>query len=332
MAATYKDYYATLGVPRTATVDDIKKAYRKLARKHHPDLNPGDKEADAKFKDVQEAYEVLSDPDKRQRYDRFGSDWQAGGARRSPPPRYDEAYAEDLGDYDTEPSNGVGDFFSSLFGGRQKGGRAGATFRMRGSDVEAEVPIAFEEAHRGTTRTLTLELHETCPECGGAGAKDQKPCPTCQGAGTRPRKKTIEVSIPAGVHDGTVLRLAGQGEFGPGGGPAGDLQVRIRLRPHPRFTLRGSDDLELELPVAPWEAVLGARVTVETLDGPVELTIPPSSQNGKKLRLRGRGLRRRDGSQGDLYVRLRVVVPAQPSPKEKELFEQLAEVSSFRPR
>ena len=332
MAVTYKDYYAILGVPRTATQEEIKKAYRKLARKYHPDLNPGDKEAEAKFKEIQEAYDVLSDSDKRKRYDSLGADWKSGAEFR-PPPRWQEdvdfGTQEDFANGDH--FGGFSDFFESLFAGRPRGARAGTSFRMPGHDVEVEVPITLEEAHRGTTRSLSLEVEEPCPECAGTGVKDKRPCPTCGGRGTRPAHKTLAVTIPAGVRDGSVLRLAGQGEPGSNGGPAGDLLVHVRLQPHPRFTVEGSDDLVLDLPLAPWEAVFGARVPVETLDGRVELTVPPGSQTDKRLRLRGQGLRRRDGSRGDLYARLKVVVPTRPSPEERRLFQQLAEVSSFRP-
>lgn len=330
MAVTYHDYYATLGVPRTATPEEIKKAHRNLVRKYHPDLNPGDKEAEARFKEVQEAYEVLSDPEKRQRYDRLGANWKAGAEFRPPPD------ADDVGDFgdvfNGDRFGGASEFFESLFGGRRSGFQSRGRFRMRGEDVEAELQISLEEAHRGTRRSLSLEIDEPCSECGGIGNKDNRPCPTCHGRGTRPGHKTLEVNIPAGVRDGTVLRLAGQGEPGAGGGPPGDLNVHIRLQPHRRFTLEGADDLVTELPVAPWEAVLGARVPVETLDGQAELTIRPDSQSGQKLRLRGQGLRRRDGGRGDLFVRLKVVVPTQPTSEERELFQRLAAVSPFRPR
>jgi DnaJ-class molecular chaperone len=331
MAATYQDYYASLGVPRTATADEIKKAYRKLARKHHPDLNPGDKEAEEKFKAVQEAYDVLSDPEKRKRYDRLGANWKAGTEYRPPPDSHEESGNGEAEYFTSGDGGGFSDFFESLFAGR-RGSRARSGIRMPGRDVEAEVPVTLEEAHRGTKRSLSLEVEEPCPECGGTGTKDKKACPVCQGNGTRPTRKTLDVTIPAGVRDGTVLRLAGQGEPGPGGGPPGDLLVYIRLRPHPRFTVEGADDLVMELPVAPWEAVLGARIPVETLDGSVDLTIPAGSQTGRKLRLRGRGLKRRDGGSGDLYVRMKVVVPTHPSAEERELFRKLAAVSSFRPR
>jgi len=336
MAVAYKDYYASLGVPRTATADEVKMAYRKLARKYHPDLNPGDKDAEQKFKDAQEAYEVLSDPKKRERYDRLGANWQAGAEFR-PPPEWQEA-SYDFGDRDGDDyfeGGGFGDFsdfFKAAFGGRRRGFRGGAGFQMRGQDIEADLSVTLEETHRGGTRLLSLELDEPCRECGGTGKKGNRPCPVCRGRGTQPGLKKLEVIIPPGVRDGTVLRLAAQGEPGMNGAPAGDLHVHLRLLPHPRFSLVGSNDLLLELPVAPWEAVLGARVPVETLDGRVELTIPPGSQTGKKLRLRGQGLRRRDGSRGDLYVQLKVVVPTQPTQLERELFQQLAAESSFKPR
>jgi DnaJ-class molecular chaperone len=332
MPVQYKDYYQILGVPRSATLEEIKKAYRQLARKYHPDLNPGDKTAEAKFKEIQEAYEVLSDPAKRQRYDQLGTQWQAGAEFR-PPPGWQETTVEvgDLGDLlGDERFAGFSDFFTLLFGPGRRRGRAG--FSRRGQDVEVELPLTLEEAHRGSSRRLTVEVEEPCPGCGGQGVQDRRLCTTCGGRGVRPVEKTLEVSIPAGVREGTVLRLAGQGEPGRGGGPAGDLLVHLHVLPHPRFTVEGADDLVLDLPLAPWEAVLGARVPVETLDGQVELTVPPGSQNGQRLRLRGQGLRRRDGSRGDLYVRLRVVVPTAPSPEEKELFRKLAQVSSFRPR
>ncbi len=337
MAVTYKDYYTTLGVPRTAAADDIRKAHRKLARKNHPDLNPGDKEAEARFKDIQEAYEVLSDPEKRKRYDKLGADWKNGADFRPPPERQASAGPNDYRDFGNDQfgrANDIGDFsdfFGSLFGGRRSGFRGGAGFRMPARDIEAEVTIALEEAHRGTTRSLSLEVDEACPDCKGTGTKDNKPCPTCHGTGVRRTTKTVEVSIPAGVRDGTVLRLRGQGEAGAGG-QSGDLLLHTRLSRHPRFRLQRNDDLVTELPVTPWEAVLGARIPVTTLDGKVDLTIPPNTQNERRLRLRGQGLKRRDGSQGDLYVQLKVMVPPDASPKERELFKDLAAVSKFNPR
>jgi DnaJ-class molecular chaperone len=342
MAVAYKDYYEILQVPRTATADEIKKSYRKLARKYHPDLNPGDSDAAAKFRDVQEAYEVLSDEEKRNRYDRLGANWKAGEQFR-PPPNWERETVdvggfEDIGDFGAAGGfGGFSDFFETLFRG-QRGFRGGSGFRgdngmrMRGRDMQVEVPITLEEAHRGTRRSFTVEIDEPCPECGGSGTKDNQPCPACRGRGTRLGQKTLEVTIPAGIRDGAVLRLAGQGEHGAGGGPPGDIHIRVRLQPHSRFKVEGAGDLVIYLPVAPWETVLGARVSVDTLDGRVELTIPAGSQTGRRLRMRGQGLRRRDGERGDLYARLRVVVPTKPSAEEQRLFQELAAVSTFDPR
>jgi DnaJ-class molecular chaperone len=342
MAVAYKDYYEILQVPRTATADEIKKSYRKLARKYHPDLNPGDTDSSAKFRDVQEAYEVLSDEDKRRRFDRLGADWKGGDQFRPPPDWQGESV--DLGGFEdfgsangTHGFGGFSDFFETLFRGQRgsRGGngfRGGEAFRMRGRDLEAEAPITLEEAHRGTHRSLSLELEELCPDCSGTGTKDGQPCRACRGRGRRPGRKTLEVKIPAGVRDGAVLRLAGQGEPGSGGGPPGDVLIHVRIEPHSRFKIEGVDNLVVELPVAPWEAVLGASVPVDTLDGRVELTIPGGSQTGRRLRLRGQGMRRRDGGRGDLYVRLKVVVPTNPSPDERRLFQELATASTFNPR
>jgi curved DNA-binding protein len=342
MAVAYKDYYEILQAPRTATADEIKKSYRKLARKYHPDLNPGDSDAAAKFRDVQEAYEVLSDEEKRNRYDRLGANWKTGEQFR-PPPNWeretvDAGGFESFGDFGAEGGfGGFSDFFETLFRGQRgfrsgSGFRGGDGFRKRGRDMQAEVSITLEEVHRGTRRSFTVEIDEPCPECGGSGTKDDQPCPACRGRGTRPGQKTLEVTIPAGIRDGAVLRLAGQGEPGAGGGPPGDIDIRVRLQPHPRFKIEGTENLVVDLPLAPWEAVLGARVTVDTLDGRVELKIPAGSQTGRRLRMRGQGLRRRDGGRGDLYARLKVVVPTKPSAEEKRLFQELANVSTFNPR
>lgn len=339
MAAKFQDYYETLGVARTASVDEIKKAYRKLSRQHHPDLNPGNKEAEAKFKAVQEAYDVLSDEKKRKRYDQLGEHWKAG-AEFQPPPDWESAggwQTREAGPEDWEAAFGGGgeefsDFFQSLFGGRARPFRAGATFRMKGRNVEAELPLTLEEAHQGGTRVISVQSWERCRECGGKGVAANHRCDRCAGRGVEPATNTLEVSVPPGVRDGNVLRLNGQGEPGDRGGPAGDLLVHIRLLPHVRFTLEGTDNLSVELPVAPWEAVLGAKVSLQTLDGSVDLTIPSGSQTGQRLRLRGQGLSRRDGSRGDLYVRLKVVVPTHVDEAERELFQQLAVKSAFHPR
>jgi DnaJ-class molecular chaperone len=333
MAVKFQDYYEVLGVPRTASEDEIRKAFRKLARKYHPDVNPGDKSAEEKFKQINEANEVLSDSEKRKRYDQLGQNWKAG-ADFTPPPGWEGMRVEygDLGDLfgSGRGSSGFSDFFESLFGGRRSS-RAGAGFRMRGQDIEAEVALPIEAAHRGMTRSLTLQATETCPDCAGTGRKENKMCPTCRGAGLVSRPKSLEVNIPAGVREGSVIRLAGQGDPGTDGGPPGDLFLHVRLQPHPLFRIQG-DDIQIELPVAPWEAALGGKANVPTIDGPVEMTIPAGAQGGLRLRLRGQGLNRRGGGRGDEYVKLKIVIPPKLTDAEKDLFQKLAAQSRFNAR
>jgi curved DNA-binding protein len=339
MAVQFRDYYDVLGVSRTANEDEIKRAYRKQARKYHPDVNPGDKSAEDKFKEINEAYEVLSDPNKRKRYDALGPNWKAG-EEFQPPPNWEGAgatfqYGGDFGDIFGR-AGGFSDFFESLFGGlrgARTGARAGGGFSMRGQDIEAELPLTLEEAHRGGRRTINLQAAEPCPDCRGTGSRDGRtPCPTCQGVGAVRRPRSLEVTIPPGVREGSVIRLAGQGEPGTAGAPAGDLFLRVRTRPHRLFNVIGENDLEMELPVAPWEAALGARLQVPTLDGSVEMKIPPGAQGGQRLRLRGLGLNRRGGGRGDEYVRLKIVNPPKLGQRERELYASLASESRFNPR
>jgi len=318
MAVKFQDYYETLGVSRDATSEQIQAAYRKLARKLHPDVNKSP-DAEEKFKRLNEASEVLKDPEKRRRYDSLGENWRAG-QDFSPPPGW-EFFGARPGagqgrsfsfnffgdDFEESPLGGSGfsDFFSMLFGGggvnTGAGARRGArTGGGRARDQEAEIPITLEEAHRGVRKTIALE--------GG---------------------RTLEVNIPAGTPDGHRLRLRGQG--GAGNGQAGDLYLRVRLAPHPLFRPNGQD-LEVEVPVAPWEAALGARIEVPLLDGKAALKLMPGAQSGQRLRLRGKGLAHRNGPQGDLYAVLKIEVPRSLSERERELFEELSRVSSFRPR
>jgi curved DNA-binding protein len=298
MAVAFRDYYEVLGVPRDASGEDIRRAYRKLARQYHPDVNK-DPGAEDRFKEVSEAYEVLRDDEKRERYDRLGAGWKAG---------QDVSAASGFEGFEGFGNGGgvqfefgegadFSDFFEGLFGrrGRRSAGFQG--FSTRGSDHEAVLELSLEEAAAGGRRKLSL----------GDG-------------------RDFEVDIPAGVRDGQRIRLAGEGGAGAGGGSAGDLYLRVKLRPHPRFKVNGRD-LTTDLPVAPWEAALGATVEVPTLSGIAKVKVPSGSSSGRRLRLRGEGL-----GGGDLYARIRIDVPKKLSKTERELFEQLAKTSKFNPR
>jgi DnaJ-class molecular chaperone len=338
MAVKFRDYYEVLGVPRTASEEEIRKQYRKLARKLHPDVNKNDKEAEEKFKELNEAYQVLSDTEKRGKYDQLGANWKAG-ADFTPPPGWQSTSGGDYRDFGdifggtggVGGENGFSEFFESLFG-RRRGGRGGSPFQSKGRNIEAEIGLTLEEAHHGATRTISFPTTEPCPTCGGTGGKDGRPCPTCHGSGVVRQTKRVDVTIPPGVRDGSIIRLAGQGEAGTNGAPPGDLLLHVRLEAHHLFRIVDGDNLELDLPVAPWEAALGARVPVPTLDGPVEMTIKPDTQAGTRHRLRGQGLNRRNGGRSDLYVRIKIVIPPKLTPKEKELFEKLAAESRFDAR
>ena len=319
MSVKFQDYYESLGVNRNATEDEIKRAYRKLARKYHPDVNK-DKGAEEKFKQINEAHEVLKDPEKRKLYDQLGSNWQAGQDFK-PPPGWENVHFEFRGGPGGEAydfGGGFSDFFEMLFGGRMGGGgrttARQSSWVMRGQDHEAKIEIDLESAYHGTTRTLTLQGHEIDPE-----------------GKVRPTVQNIQVKIPPGVTDGTRIRLTGKGGEGIGGGPRGDLYLKVSIESHPRFTLDGHN-LEVEVPIAPWEGALGARVQVATMDGMVNLKVPAGSQSGKKLRLRGKGFPKKGGERGDLIVRLKIVLPRNLTGKEKELFAEMAKVSNFNPR
>lgn len=316
----FKDYYTTLGVAKTATPEEIQRAYRKLARKYHPDINkaPG---AEDTFKEVGEAYEVLKDPDKRAKYDRYGAAWkmaqQSGGA---PPPGYEDVWV-DMGQGGAEGFGGFGDFssfFEQLFGsGRRRGAErrdraAGAPdwqweWAAPGEDQEAGLSLTLEEAARGGQRELSL----TDPATG--------------------QVKTYMVNIPSGIRSGQRIRLAGQGARGRSGAPAGDLYLHVHIVPHPTFRLEDTD-LYTTLAVTPWEAALGAEVKLPTLEGSVQVKIPPGSSSGRKIRLRGKGFPEPKGSAGDLYAEIRIVVPKHLSAQERRLFEELAKVSHFTPQ
>jgi curved DNA-binding protein len=320
MPVTFKDYYATLGVPRDASNEDIRKAFRKLAQKYHPDVAKDKATADEKFREINEAHEVLSDPEKRRKYDQLGADWKHGGNRPPPSARPEEGQEFHFG------GTGFSDFFEQYFSGGTRFGfppDAGFGFdegrpgrrnaqAWPGADIEGDILVTLDEVMAGSVRSISMQ--------------------TVDRLSGEVQTQIIKVRIPPGAVDGQRIRVPGHGEPGHGGGPAGDLFLRVRHAVHPDFSSRGSD-LVHELDVAPWEAVLGADVRVPTLDGTVSLRIPPHSEDGQKLRVRGRGLPKgKTGRRGDLYVILRVQLPTTVNDEERLLWEKLRDASSFRPR
>lgn len=357
-----KDYYEILGVSRNATQEEIKKAYRRLARKYHPDLNPGDKKAEEKFKEIQEAYEVLSDPKKRAQYDRFG---HVGNFASHSGPTGETGFEgfdfSDLGDFS------FSDIFSEIFGG---GRRTSAEKPTRGEDLTYSITIPFEEAVRGSVITVKISRLDRCPRCGGTGyekgtgptvcpncggtgriymqrgyLKFSSICPVCNGTGHLPGEKcrqcggegrikvedTIKVKIPPGVKDGGRLRIGGKGNAGRHGGPPGDLYIIVNVLPHKYFKREG-DDIYLTLPVTYSEAALGATVEVPTIDGKARVKIPPGTPSGKKLRLRGKGVPRPNGTRGDMYVEIKIVPPDLTDVRARELLKELSQYEGKNPR
>jgi molecular chaperone DnaJ len=347
--------YDTLGVSKSASADEIKKAYRKLAREYHPDRNPGDASAEEKFKEVQHAYDVLSDDDKRKQYDRFGTQNGRAGAGAGP-----QTVNFDFGDFNV---GDLGDIFGGLFGGGGgRGQRAQRRQPVRGADVEAQVHLAFEDSLRGAETKVPVELTVACRECGGTGAQPgtapiicpecngrgvksesqglfalsqpcprcrgngtviEQPCKHCKGSGRERRIKTYTVKIKPGVKDGTRIRLKGKGEAGENGGPAGDLVVLVHVATSPVYERRG-DDLVVTAPVTYATAVLGGSVEVPTPDGTVSLKIPSGSEDGKLIRIKGRGAPRLSGGgKGDVLARVRIQVPKRVNKKERQLLEEL---------
>lgn len=335
MAVKFRDYYELLGVKREASADQIRQAFRKLARKYHPDVNPGDRSAEEKFKEINEAYEVLSDTEKRKKYDELGPNWKSG-ADFTPPPDWGRADFRDFGDV-FGGASGFSDFFESLFGGAKSGratGQRRASKRpsaFRGQDSEAEMTISLEDAHRGGIHRITLKGVRSCSECDGSGVSAGRICPTCRGSGQVLSPKTIDINVPPGARDGSVIKLARQGQPGSNGGEPGDLFIKIGIEPHRLFSVSG-DDTVVEVPISPWEAVLGAKIQVQTIDGKAEVKVPPGSQGGQRLRLKGQGLNKRGGGRGDHYVKLKIVVPPHASEREKQLYAELATVAKFNPR
>jgi molecular chaperone DnaJ len=362
-----KDYYQVLGVARNASQAEIKKAYRKLAQKFHPDANPGNREAEERFKEISAAYDVVGDEDKRKRYDQvrdmaasgFGARFP-GGATGGPGGRVrSQDVPFDIGD--------IGDLFGGLFGGGRRS--RGRTVQARGADLETDVTISFDEAMAGATVPVRIEgpapcatchgsgaapgttpitcprcggtgeisvnqgffqIEQPCPRCQGTGRAVDRACPTCRGSGSQRRTRSFQAKVPAGVKDGARIRLSGRGEPGPAGAPAGDLFVHVRVRPHRIFGRKGSD-LTVEVPVTFPEAALGAEIQVPTLNGPVRMKVPGGTQSGKTFRLRGKGAPKKGGF-GDLLVTVRVEVPGKVSKQERQLLEQLRELERESPR
>ena len=320
-----KDYYNILGVGRDAGEKEVKQAYRKLARQYHPDVNPGDKAAEEKFKHINEAYEVLSDPDKRRKYDQFGDQWQY--ADQFAKAGWQQAPSWDFGQGGTSYRFGaddLGSLFGDLFGSGTRGRRVRP---RRGRDIEYPVEITLEEAYRGAARTIALQTDESCSTCKGIGRIQNVPCATCRGLGVVPSVKRLEVKIPAGVKDRSRVRIAGKGEPGYSGGTGGDLYLVVSVRPHQLFERRG-DDLYVEVAVPLTVAVLGGEVQVPTPKGTkLALKIPAETQNGRAFRMAGQGMPHLgSSSRGNLFAKVNIVLPTGLSPKEKELFEQLAKL------
>ena len=364
-----KDYYEILSVPKNASAAEIKKAYRKLAQKHHPDANAGDPKAEERFKEVSAAYDVLGDEEKRAAYDRvremgaggFGAGFPGAGGTGSGGPGGFRYETVDVGD--------LSDLFGGMFGGSRGRARRPQARQRRGADLETDVRLSFDDAMAGVTIPVTLDgpavcttchgsgaapgtqpvicatcggsgqvavnqgffqMEQTCPTCSGTGRTIETPCPTCHGSGAVRRSRTVKVKVPAGVKDGARIRVAGRGEPGGPGGQPGDLYVRVRVGEHPVFGRKG-DNLTVDLPVSYPEAALGANVKVPTLNGPVTLKVPAGTPSGKTFRVKGKGAPRR-GGHGDLLVTVNVDVPKKLSKREKELLGELRDAETESPR
>ena len=320
-----RNLYDVLGVGRTASADELKAAFRKAARKHHPDVNPGNKAAEEKFKEASAAFDVLGNPEKRKLYDEFGADAAKIGFDPEKAKAY-RAYARQsqgagagAGFAGFDPTGSgvpfdIGDIFGDMFGGGR--GRRAARGPTPGEDLEATLSISLGESVLGGERRLAIERPERCKTCKGSGFIKGNPCPTCRGTGTVANKATLVVTIPKGATNGTVIRLAGQGGAGARGGPAGDVLLTTELAPHPLVRVEGLD-LLFDLPLTVGEAIRGAEVQVPTFEGDVKLKVPAGSSSGRKLRLRAKGLPDvKSGARGDLYAVIQVSVPA--ATKESE--------------
>jgi DnaJ-class molecular chaperone len=332
----FKDYYAVLGVPKDAAEKDIKSAYRKLARKWHPDANlKNPKEAEEKFKEISEAYEVLGDPEKRKKYDVLGPNWQQAAQQAEQQRRYHthdgQEFEFDLGGGPGGPS-GFSDFFDVFFSGVGRRQTAqGPGIARRGQDLETTIELGLRDIYQGGTKSVALQIDDVCAVCHGTGTQAGRLCPRCHGTGRVLLSKRFEVTIPKGIGDGQRIRLAGQGGAGINGGPNGDLYLIVKLDEDPTYKRKG-DDLYVDLPVSIYDLMLGGEVDVPTLSGQVAMTVPAGTQNNRLLRLSGRGLPQVKGKgSGDQYVRLIGQLPQNLSDKEKKLFKELASLRNGKP-
>jgi len=318
-----KGYYETLGVNRNATEKELKQAFRRLARKHHPDVNPGNKDAEARFKEINEAYEVLSDKEKRQKYNQYGDQWQyaeqfAQGQSQGAP----FGFRQSRGQPSSFAEMDIDSLFGELFGG---GGRRAARPR-RGQDIEHAIKVTLEEAFQGSQRTIAMEAQETCRTCQGTGLKGNTPCPICRGSGQSPSLKRLQIKIPPGVKTGSRIRIAGKGGTGQAGGSSGDLYLLVSVKPHARLERRG-DDLHLEVPIPLTVALLGGEIMIPSLKGSLALKVPPETQNGRAFKLSNQGMPHLGkNTRGGLVARVKVVLPTKLTEDETRLIRQLDEL------
>jgi molecular chaperone DnaJ len=368
-STTKRDYYEILGVKRSATEKEIKKAYRRQAREHHPDLNPGNKEAERRFKEISEAYQVLSNTELRKKYDQFGHRaFEPGSGAGS---GFDGTDFTNFNVRDFEfgkGGGGFGDIFENLFGHRRESQTRTAT---RGQDLQYTMEISFEDAARGVTAPISItrsdpcpecagygqrpsSRRQTCPECGGSGQRQGgmgffglgqactrcegmgtitgEPCSRCHGRGVMPTTERISVKIPPGVDTGSKIRVAGKGEAGRNGAPAGDLYILTKVRPHPLYERKG-DNLYIDVPTTVTEAALGASIEVQTLDGPVIMKIPPATQSGQTFRLSGKGMPHLKGEgRGDQFVRVKIVLPRNLDERSQQLLRDFERLNPYNPR
>lgn len=340
IAMADQSYYDILGVKKNASEDEIKKAYRKLARKYHPDVNPGDKGAEAKFKELSEAYAVLSDKEKRDQYDRLGREaFSSGGGQGGDPFAGFHFDFGDLGGGRGRPKGRrtarTGDFreiFSDLFGGASAGGGGFGTSPRHGADLEAETTIDFRDAVQGTTVQIAASRQRECPTCNGLGHVGNDVCRTCAGSGVVNEPQRMKVKIPEGVRDGQRIRLSGKGSAGTAGGAAGDLLLQIHVRPHPFFQQKGAD-IHTEVPITVGEAIRGAEIDVPTIHGPVRARIPAGTQGGQTFRLTGKGVRKgKSGGYGDHYYKVQIVVPKELSADEHHAVDAIERAYDENPR